>query len=172
MKYLLEEIKAGTRNFIEAVFPKTETKIRIRLLNAQDINDASMAADKVFTAVDVEVSMQNIKVYEAEKVTQQLYRACSDLEGNSLASDISAFRENLTIADKDWLMEQYEELDEKCNPTIDRMSESDFDTLVAAVKKNPNINLSDLSIPTLRRLVISLASLPVSLQAGNGSISQ
>jgi hypothetical protein len=169
MGFLLETIKAGTRNYVERALPGTDVNIRIRVLTNQDILEASMAADDVWRISGNGVSMQNIKVYEAEKDIQHLYRACTDLDGKPLAPNITQFRRLLTVLDKEWLIEQYNALDAECNPSVDTMTDDDFDALVEAVKKNPDTALKPLNISTLRRLALFLASAPVNSQTGNGS---
>lgn len=170
MKYLLEELKAGARNTVERTFPNSDARLRIRLLTAQDILDSSIAADSLFKDKGVGVSVQNVRAYETEKEVQQLYRVCTDLDGNPLAPNISEFRKSLTVSDKDWLTAQYNELDERCNPSLETMSDADFDALVESVKKNPDTISSISSTATLSRLARFLASPPVALQTGNGSI--
>jgi phage FluMu protein gp41 len=170
MDYVLPIIMAGRRNFIERRFPDSEATIRIRLLTNQDVLDATLAADKIFREAGDDVSMQNIKVYEAEKDIQHLYRACTDTDGNPLARDIAEFRRLLTVTDKERLTEWYNELDAECNPSADTMPDEDFDALVESVKKNPTAVLKVSSISTLRRLALFLVSPPVNLQTGNGLI--
>jgi len=170
MESLLEKIKAGTQNYVECAWPKTDVRVRIRVLNNQDILDASMAADNIFRAAGVDVSMQNIKVYEAEKNVQHLYRACTDLDGKPLAPSISQFRQQLTVSDKEWLIEQYNELDRECNGSVDTMPDDVFDTLVESVKKNPDTLSNVSSISTLRRLARFLAAALSSSQTGSGLI--
>ena len=148
-------------------------QFRINVLTNQDILDASLAADTIFKAADIEVSMANIKAYEAEKAVQQLYRACRGLDGNPLAPTITDFRKLLTVDVKEWLIDRYNELDADLNPSLYSMSDADFDTLVEAVKKNPAATaLNSLSTSTLKRLALSLASAPPSLQTGSGPTSQ
>jgi hypothetical protein len=169
MNYALHKIKAGINNTAECKWPGTDITIRIRLLTNQDILESSLAADKTFRDCGSDVSVQNIKIYEAEKDIQHLYRATSDLDGNSLAPNIAEFRKLLTVSDKEWLIERYNALDAECNPSADTMSDEDFDFLVESVKKNPAAVSKLSSIYTLKRLARFLASAPVSLQTGNGS---
>jgi len=171
MACLLEQLKAGVSNYVERVFPGTDIKIRIRVLNNWDMLDSSMAADKIWKGAEIEVSLQNIKAYEAEKETQYLYRACSDLENKPLAPNVSEFRRLLTVSDRAWLIDQYNELDAESNPAPDTMPDDEFDALVESVKKNPN-TLSKLgNISTLRRLALFLASPPVNSLTGSGPTS-
>jgi phage FluMu protein gp41 len=168
MEYSINRLKAGRRNCIERQFPGSDVTVRVRLLTNQDVLDASLAADRIFREAGVEVSMQNVKVYEAEKDVQHLYRACADINGGPLAPTIADFRCQLTVSDKERLIEWYNELDAECNPSADTMTDGDFDALVESVKKNPEAVSKVSSISTLRRLARFLASPPVSLQTGNG----
>jgi hypothetical protein len=173
MGYLLERLKAGRANFTTCKlsgdgFDAPENTITIRLLTSQDVLEATLAADRVFSEAEVPVSLQNIKDYEAEKDTQRLYRACADGDGKPLAANISEFRRLLTVAAKEKLIDRYNELEAECNPSLDTMTDAELDTLVEAVKKNPALLSKVSSIGTLRRLSRCLASLLAPSPTGSG----
>jgi len=170
MEYLLERIKAGTLISTAVEIPDRfgGGKINIRLLTNQDVLEATLAADRIFSDAGIPVSFQNIKVYEAEKDVQHLYRACTDGEGKPLAANVTEFRKLLTVVDKGILIDYYNKLDEENNPSIDTISDAEFDTLVEAVKKNPNTVSNVSSMNMLRRLAHSLASALASLQKDSG----
>lgn len=174
MANLLQKIKAGRKNYVDVQLPGVDdATVRINILTGQDTLDSSMAADAIFKAAEINVSMANIKAYEEEKVTQCLYRSCRDLDGNPLAPTISDFRRLLTTPIKDYLTERYNALDAECNPSPDNMPDAEFDALVENVKKNPLEALSNVSnMSTLKRLALFLASPPSSLQTGSGPTSQ
>ncbi len=164
MEYLLERIKAGRKNTVTVRFGDSdihaalgEDLVTVRLLTNQDVLEATLAADRIFADSGVAVSMQNIKVYEAEKDVQNLYRACTDEDGQPLAPNITEFRRLLTVVDKERLIDAYNRLDSEANPSVSTMSDADFDILVETVKKNPSSVSNVSSTNTLRRLVLSLA---------------
>ena len=169
MGNMLSRIKEGTKNHVDVEFPGSGEMIRINVLTSQDILDASMEADRVFRAAAIEVSMQNIRAYESEKEIQYLYRSCRDMDGQPLAPSVSDFRKLLTANDKEWLTEQYNALDTELNPSLNNMTDAEFDALVESVKKNPMEALSNVSsIYTLKKLALFLASAPQSSQTDSG----
>jgi hypothetical protein len=179
VEYLLERIKAGRKNTVtvrmcepdlSGDFGKNTTTVR--LLTTQDVLDATLAADRIFADAGVTVSLQNIKVYEAEKDVQNLYRACTDEDGQPLAANITEFRKLLTVVDKERLIDAYNKLDTESNPSVSTMSAADFDILVETIKKNPSTVSNVSNIVTLRRLVLFLASEQSNSQKDSGRTSQ
>lgn len=158
MEYLLKKLKAGTDNYKDVKIPGTDFTVRIRLLSSQDILDASNEADKIFKNADVAVNLQNINVYEGEKDTQHLYRACRDIDGNPLAENIMEFRGLLTVPVKEFLISEYLKLNEERNPSLDNMSDAEFDALIESVKKNPTSISNVSNINTLKKVILFLAS--------------
>jgi hypothetical protein len=173
MAALFEKLKAGTRNEKEITWPGTEQKILVRVLSNQDTLEASIAADRVFKDSDTAVAFQNIGVYETERDTQELFRTCLDPETKQpVAQTVTDFRKLLTSGVRKALCDEYNKLDEECNPRPEEMSGEEFDALLENLKKNPESVLGKVSsFATLKRLCLSLASPPATSLKASGSTS-
>jgi hypothetical protein len=173
MASLFEKIKAGSKNERSVLWPGTEHQVLIRVLSNQDTLDASIAADRFFKESDTAVAFQNVGVYEAERDTQELYRACLDPETKKpVAPSIADFRRLLSNGVRQVLIDEYNRIDEECNPRPDRMSNEEFDALLESLKKKPEEILGKISsFATLKKLCLFLASPPVTSLKDNGSTS-
>lgn len=158
---LLQQLKSGTNAQITVMIGAGE--IGMRLLSEQDMLDASMAADRLFADAKIPVTFQNVAMYEAEKTTQQIYRACVEPgTGNPVAENITEFRKLLSTSERAALIEAYNEFDQKMSPSPRAMPQDEFDALVFQVKKTPNETVGSISsLSTLRRLCSYLASTPL-----------
>ena len=157
MSDLLDKIKAGSLHKKEVTWPGTEQKVHLRVLNENDHLQASLAADKIFDGTTI--AIQNLNQYNAELETQYLFRAIENPEtGKRLFSNITEFRDIITPEVKNKLAEELDSFHEDCSPDPYKMSDEDFDKLVADVKKNVEETVGNVSsISTLRRLIIYLA---------------
>lgn len=169
---LLEKLKAGTNNRKTVKWPGTDEDIIVRVLSDAERQAASFDTERLFKQQCIEPSMSTIDVYEAEKTTQILFRALSDTGGKPLADSINEFRDKITIAEKDILVDEYNDLEKECSPDPGKMSDEEFNSLIEELKKNPMQTISSVSnMRTARRLITFLANRLPSLQPDNGSTS-
>lgn len=173
MTSLFDKLKAGTRNERAVPWPGTEHKVLLRVLSNQDTLDAAISTDRFFKDSDTAVAFQNIGVYEAERDTQELYRACLDPETKKpVAPSIADFRRLLSTGTRQSLIEEYNRLDEECNPRPLQMTDGEFDALVESLKKKPEETLGKISSSAiLKRLCLFLASPPATSLKDSGSTS-
>lgn len=173
MATLFDKLKAGTRNERAVSWPGTEHQVLLRVLSNQDTLDAAIATDRFFKDADTAVAFQNIGVYEAERDTQELYRACLDPESKKpFAPSIADFRRLLSIGTRRALIEEYNRLDEECNPRPLQMPDGEFDALVESLKKKPEETLGKISSSAiLKKLCLFLASQPATSLKDSGSTS-
>jgi hypothetical protein len=170
---LYDKLKAGTRNEQLVTWPGTDHQVLIRVLSNQDTLDASLAADRLYKEADSAVTFQNVGVYEAERDTQELYRACLDPETKKpVAPSISDFRRLLSQSVRRALIDEYNRLDEECNPRPMEMDAGEFDALVENLKKKPEETIGKISSSaTLKKLCLFLASPPATSPKDSGSTS-
>jgi hypothetical protein len=173
MSDLLATLKAGKLNCCEINFPGTDKKVRLVVLSTQDTLDASLAADRLFAQEKIVPAFHNINTFENEKTTQMLFRALRDPEtGDPVTQNISEFRRMLTNEERNALIEEYNVLAERCNPSPIEMPADEFDALIENVKKNPLETIGNISsLQTLKRLSLFLAEGLANLQKDNGSTS-
>ena len=171
---LLATLKAGTDNKKTIKFPGTDQDVVIRVLSEAERQAAAFATEQRFQSQNIEPTMTTVDVYEQEKTTQLLYRALGDPDDakKPIAKNIDEFRSNLTLEEKNVLVDEYEALEKECSPNPEYMSDEEFDTLLEGIKKNAEATASNVSsIATARRLIVSLAGLLQSSQQANGSTS-
>lgn len=156
----LKELKAGVDNKIVVRFPGTETEVELHVLSNQDTLDASLAADRLYKDQEIRVGFENIKDYESERTTQLLFRAMRvPGTGKTIADNITEFRSLLTVAERAALVDEYNALDERCNPSPETLPAEKFDALVEDLKKKPQETIGSISsMSTLRRLALFSAS--------------
>ena len=171
---ILEKLKAGSRNVKNIMWPGTDTAIAIRVLTEQDYHDASLAVDRIYRDAEVRISMENISDYEAEKNVQLLFRAIVDPDSNQpICKSIIEFRKLLTKDIRNYLITELTAFEKECSPNLETMSDSEFSSLLIQVKKNAETTItSDLSLSTLKKLVVTLAEQLANLQVVNGSSLQ
>ena len=170
-KSLLARLKAGYKNTKMVNWPGTDEEIRITLPNEQVLLEASEAVDKIFETR--RVGTHNVDDYEAEKLTQQLYRVIEDpATGKSLTSKITEFRWLLTPEVKVALADEFRQFADECDPNPSNLSDEAFDTLFEQVKKNSKTILGNVSsIFTARKLINALVEELSSLRTDSGSSS-
>lgn len=169
---LLQKLKAGTNNRKTIKWPGTEEDIIVRVLSEAERQSASFETERLFKQQGIEISMSTVDVYEVEKTTQLLFRALSDTENKPVADSINEFRDNITVTEKDILVDAYNELEAECSPDPGKMSDEAFNSLIEDLKKNPAQTISSVSsMRTAIRLITYLANLLQSLQQDNGSTS-
>jgi hypothetical protein len=170
---LLATIKAGIKNSKQIFFPGTDKMIIVHVLSNQDILYAAIEADRLFKTEEVPVGFHNMQDFETEKDTQRLYRALRDPEyGKPLTPTITEFRQLITQGERAALIDEYNSLDQECNPHPDEMPIAEFDALVETLKKNPVQAIGKVSsISTLKKLAIFLAKQLWNSQTDSGSTS-
>lgn len=155
---LLEKLKSSSYHKKEVLWPGTEHKVHIKVLNENDHLQSALAVDKLFK--DVAIAIQNIDQYNNELEIQYLFRAIEDPEtGKKLFSNITDFRDMLTPEIKNQLSEQLDSFHEEVSPDPFKMSPEEFDKLIKDVKKNAEQTVGAVSnIYTLRKLAVYLAT--------------
>jgi hypothetical protein len=157
---LLENIIAGSKHTIDTVWPGTNETIKLRVLNAQDYHEITLACSVIYH--DIKIGVQNVDEYAAEKATQMLWRAIIDPEtGKQLFSKITDFRKAITIEQRGILVEELLAFHDDISPDPETISDTEFDKLLKDIKKNAEMTIGDVSsIHTLRKLIIYLVSPP------------
>lgn len=171
---LLEKLKAGKANKKLLKFPGTKEDVLMRVLNAQEILDASFAVETLFKQSGIDLTMTSSDVHADEKTTQLLFRSLRDPQDESkqVAKDINEFRACISRMEKNALVDEYKAFEKDCSPNPMEMTQEDFDAFVEDLKKNPEETAGSVSsIATARKLIISLVSQLTKLQKDNGSTS-
>lgn len=170
---LLERLKAGKKNKKTIKFPNTGEGVVLCVLSESEIQEAHFAAERHFKTQGIEVSMATADVYEAEKMTQVLYRALRDPldEKKPVARTVELFRSLLERAEKDLLIDEYNALDLESNGGAAALTDEDLDIFIDELKKRPEILGSVSNIGIARQLISSLASLLATSPQASGSIS-
>ena len=127
----------------------------LRVANDNDYLQATIAADQLFP----NVTIANSYKYNGEVEAQLLYRCVTDLENKPIGT-ITNFRDLLTPEIKSSLIDELDAFHEECSPIMDKMSNEEFDKLLDSIKKNVQDIGNISSIHTLRRLIVSLVSVP------------
>lgn len=173
---LLEKLKAGKKNVKLVDFPGTDEKIAITVLTEAEIQAAAMETERLFKKAGLDLSAGTADAYQAEQNTQLLFRALVEPEPGADGtrrprfSTADELRSLVTRLAKDALTDEYNAWEQECGPDPMTLGEQELDALFEAVKKNP-LHGSALSISTLRRLVIYLASRPSTSPEASGSTS-
>jgi hypothetical protein len=170
---LLQKIKAGTSNRRTINWPGTDTQIDLRLLSNRDELDSTLAADRLFKDSEDRIEFHNLDAYQTERTMQQLWRACVEHGTDTpIAESIAEFRKLVTTHERDALVDEYNTLAEQCNPSPRELSDDEFDSLVAQLKKKPKETAGSISsLSTLRRLCRYLAFQPATSPRDSGSTS-
>jgi phage FluMu protein gp41 len=174
MSDLLQRLKLGTDNVKLIDWPGSETKVALRILSQQDLQDAAFSAERLFKTQKIETNLMTANDYEQEKVVQILYRALRDPEKLSepIVSSISAFRSMVTSKEIDILSGHYVAFETECSPSPDKLSSDEFDKLLSEVKKTPDSAIGTITnIYTLRKLITSLVNQLSSSPTDSGFIS-
>jgi hypothetical protein len=157
---ILTRLKAG-RDVLGSV-SVNGVDLGLRLLTDQDYQLAGLAADSLLAKADVELTLSNSDVFEAEKSLQLIALAVVDpVTKTPVFADPTQARETLIRADKTLIIEKYLEHERKFSPSGLNLTEAEFAEVLEEVKKNPlTPRLNDLSGDSLRRLIATLVSQP------------
>lgn len=159
---LLKKLKAG-RDAIATVEINGVT-LGLRILTDQDYQTAGLAADALLIKHDTELSLSNSELFEAEKSLQLIALAVVDPTTKAqVFPNADTARSTLTRDDKKLITEKYLEHERQFSPSARTMDDAALAGLIEEVKKNPETpRLNDLSGDGLRKLIVSLVSLPPS----------
>jgi hypothetical protein len=160
----LDKLKAG-QSAIARVNLGDDVEIGLRILTEQDYLSAQIATDQAMKAEGLELNISTSEAFEAEKTSQLLLRSMVDIDtGELLAKSAKHVRTSLSRDQKNVLISAYLEHEQQFSPMAGRnMGEHDFNDLLDTLKKTPEkVNLNDLNSGTLKRLIVVLASPPVS----------
>jgi len=150
---ILEKLKAGVKNSKPIDFHGTQLKIR--LLSEAEMQRCRLDAKAYALHKELDEESEVI-----EKVLQQLYLALSDMAGNMCADTIDSFRKLITRGEREYLIEEYLQLESECLPSVPGMTAPEFDDILDEVKKNPNSVMNSSNIFTLKRLISYLERQP------------
>ncbi len=173
---LLEVLKAGKKNIKTLNFPGTDQKIGLTVLTDGEVQESVFSAERYFKDKGMEISASTLSTYNAEINTQMLFRAIVDPEKRkSDGTYEQAFKriEDLRLASsaqKAQLVEEYNDFEAQCSPSVETMPDEEFDKLFEDIKKNP-LTGNSLNLSTAKRLIAFLASRQQNSPKGNGSIS-
>lgn len=145
MSYI-SDLKRGTKNSRDSVFPGTEKPIKIRVLSCAESQACGVAAEKwMEQQKDVKYSTFNAAMFNDENSIQVLFLALSTPEGQPIADDVHEFRANLTEPQLEALLTEYNSLQDECAPEVALMTQTGFDEIVADIKKKPVETIGKLS---------------------------
>lgn len=159
---LLENLKSASRHKKLIDWPAKDSadKILLKTNTESDYIEATKATEGTFKGITI--GMENIAKYDSEFEDQLLMRACFDPDGDGdklLTSSAATFKDLMTPEVKDALADELDQLHAEFAPNPDKMTEDEYNEVVAEVKKNAqNTVLSITNISLLRRLLLTLAS--------------
>jgi len=163
---IIDRIKAGCRNNVVVRWPGTDSEITLRVLSKAELHEATFAAHHRFVYSKVSVEAHTIETFKDEETVQILYRALSgvgDETGKPLAASVDKFRANVSSEEISELAQRYEQLQDECSPSMEAMSDEQFDAFLNDLKKKPEPIISSVSsIDFARRLLRSLVAPPES----------
>ena len=167
---LLGKIKAGTNNTKSIKFPGTDKPVLLKILSNADTQEAGIAAERYFESQKIVFATSTIDLFADEQKTQMLFRALCDPDDRQkpIADSVAQFREQLTIEEKNYLIDQYTAFEQECSPTLDKMTDAEVDVFLGDLKKNPAPIMSCCNIVLLRRLLLSSVSRPAGLPTDSG----
>lgn len=169
---ILQQMLAGTSGGIPVDIPKSNVKMHLRVLTDFEEQQAEFAAEAVFVDAKIPIGMHNFDLLQLERTTQKIFLALTDDEGNRVAESAQKFKQSLTRIFQNMLVEKYNDLEEKCNPNPEKMTDSAYEEIVSAVKKKPDATVLNISsLTTLRRLIITLVNQLSNLQMDSGTPS-
>jgi hypothetical protein len=168
---LLERLKKGTDNKKIIKYPGTQEKIQLHPLSEGERQSAHFAAEDHFKQNGIEISMATVDAYESEKTLQMLYLAIRDMKGKPLAPTADEFRSQVTIDEKNALVDDYLALEKECAPNQEVMTDVELETLFEEIKKKPETLGSFSNIGIARQLISYLANRQQTSLSDSGSIS-
>lgn len=179
MSDLLKRLKAGSENNKFLNWPGTENKVVMQILTVAQLQEAIIATENIFKKADIAISIQGgslpmIDEFEAERITQVLYRALRDPEKltEPIAPTITEFRALLSNAERDELGKEYIAYEKECSPSPDTLSKEEFESLYQGLKKNATQTIGSVSsISTAKKLMLCLVKQLETSQRASGSTS-
>lgn len=158
MADLLAQLKAGAQAVAKVKLGDIE--LGLRLLTEQDYMEAQLAVDTEMKLKKLTLDVATADIFEDEKTSQLLLRALVDpTTSQPIAPSAKALREALTRAQRVVLIEAYLAHEKQYSPSERTVTDAEFNALLETVKKTPEMTaLNDLSLETLKKLILSLAS--------------
>ncbi|GAG42418.1 unnamed protein product, partial [marine sediment metagenome] len=106
---IIEKLKAGSLHFAETIWPGTEERILLRILNAQDYSEILIGVENIFK--NIVMTTSNVDDYNAERETWMLFHSISDVATKTrLFPNVSELRKCLTPEIKEILAEELDAL--------------------------------------------------------------
>lgn len=157
---LIAQLKQGTKNSRDTVFPGTETKIKIRVLSCAESQVCGLAAEKWMEKhQEAQYSTFNAALFNDENSIQVLFVALSTPDDKPIAADIHEFRANITEPQLEALLNEYNSLQDECAPEVALMNQKNFNSIVEEIKKKPEETIGKLSNTfLLKKLLLIMAS--------------
>jgi glycosylphosphatidylinositol transamidase (GPIT) subunit GPI8 len=179
MDSLIKRIKAGSDNIKLLDYPGTDTKVGLRVLSVNELQSAVIDTDRFFGDKKISVSIQTgsiamVDEFEAERITQILYRALRDPEDLSkpIASNITEFRSNISNLERDALGKEYVAFEKECSPAPENSTNEELEAMYQDIKKNYQQAIGNVSsISTAKKLMLCLVRQLENLQKDSGSTS-
>lgn len=166
---LLEKLKAGKNNVKVITWPGTDEKVGLIVLTEAEKQRAAFETEKKFKSSGVEYNYGTAETYQSEQNTQMLVLSLVDPDKRTpLFKSADDLRPLLVTGVKSILIEQVNDWQQECSPSIEEMTEQKYQELFETVKKNPSI-LNGTNLNTLRQLITFLASQPASSPMDSGS---
>jgi len=165
----LEDLRAGTKAHIIVEWPgqsdeqDEKLSVAICLMSHAQTLQTHAVAEKWFNSKFPEMNPTNLETLQSERSVRMLWACLRDAETqkNHIANSVDAFRDMVSITEMDYLIKIYNELDDKHNPNISEMEQTEFNELIEQVKKNASKTVSDIyDLHTLKKLIVTLANLP------------
>lgn len=161
--------KRGTDNRKKIAWPGSDTPVCVRVLAEGDYLQAEAHCDHLYR--DRGVSLGNIEERNAVKDTYCLYLALVDDDGARVFPDFETFTNYLTPEIRTILIQEHNDWQSACSPAVDALSEKELDSMLDAIKKNPQTVRSISDMRLLRELIIIMASRRQKLPTASSSTS-
>ena len=179
MDSFLKTLKAGTENHKLIEWPGLSgNNVAIRVLSVNELQQAVIDTERFFQNAKITVSMHGslamVDEFEAERITQILYRAIRDPEhlDQPIAANITEFRSNISNQERDALGKEYMAFEKECSPAPENSTNEELEAMYQDIKKNYQQAIGNVSsISTAKKLMLCLVKQLESLQKDNGSTS-
>lgn len=142
----LATLMRGRREVTHTKIPGTDIGVVIRALMGSEKQECLGEANKRFADLGIPPEMRSYTDFEDEICWQILARVLRDPddESKSIAKDVDELRDLMTIDERDVLMTEFLDLEERCNPDPALMPEIWHDQISATLKKKRTHSLDSL----------------------------
>jgi len=163
---MLGRLRKGTQNESIITWPGTEAQLVMVPLNCDELQDAYAEANERFKQLGLEITLYTADDFYSELAMQILVRAMRCIEDETRKSRLFAsgdeLRGAITPDERTALNTAYIDLNDRCNPDPQKMSDELFRQIDEAVKKKDAIQLSSFGSSTLAIYMLGMDNMPLS----------